>query len=608
MVAYFQTEHGKAVLALQGLTDAFKQVLQERETGNYSGDSLQHCLDLYFEAVPIPPKKLISGDDEALRKYASTGPDEDFRLSYYVVESQRLSRNPTVSRLALATADTLLETVAGNSSLFISDKVTAKIVDAAIDAFAVQHDFDDDGAEIIFRRLLGAVAVSVAREGNSVSDNPAVRALFAAVREAQDTLGADDVAKLVSADGLQTTVQKLLNTIASDPSFLTSDTKLQASIKAVLIKASNAIPDIVDGKQEAILSLVEVVVSEAAKRTTFVLESNGIGAPLAETVLTAMLGTIQGAADGDKLLESLANGKLLGELYKSALSSIAANPDIISSQTGVNSHVAKLISGYADILAKVDPTQFGNQATTQETVSRILSITLGSLASHPGLAGHSDAFGPVMASVMLNTAAGLVKDGLQEQDLVEFIDAAVAAAAENVALLNVGDHFNSVATIWADAISGQGVAALSSPATRLKILRSGILEMARNPVLWKHLNNSGDAEKLVNEIVEALSAGDATVLLSGPVLADSIEAVLKVIVRRADPADLLPDGALKQALLEAVETLKDGSALSIGTDDVAGYLANFIREILEDPNRLSDPVLLAGVVKQALEDQLKMAV
>lgn len=608
MIAFFQTEHGQAVLALQGLVDDFKQVLSAREEGNYPQQKLTNCMDLYFEAAQLDPAKTNpNSQDSERRKIASTGPDEEFRLAYYVVESQRLSRNPVLARLVLATADTLLETIAGNSSLFIKDEVTAKIVDAAINAFAVQHDFDDEGAEIIFRRLLGVVAVSVAREGNAVSDNPAVRALFGAVREAQEVIGADDAAKIVSAKGLQTTVQKLLATVATDPSFLTEDKALQSSITAVMTKASEQLPDIVDGKETAILALVEALVSEAAKHASILLKVEHEGTPLTETVLSAMLTSLKDTADTNALFTSIASGEIIGALYKAALSAVAANPDAIQNQIGVTEHVATLVTRYAEALAAVDPAQFNNVATVRATVSRILSITLQSLSEHPGLAERTDEFGPRMVSAMLDAASGLVSDGIQQKDLTTFVDICVAAASENVALLNIGDHFNSVVKIWAAAIASEGVRALTSPETRLRILRNGVLETVRNPVLWEQLNQGQRAESLVVEIVGALVTQDQAPLLSGPVLADAIKMVLEVVVRRVNPEDLLPEGQLRQALVSALAAASANGTLSAGVDDVAGYLANFVQRVLKDPTILNSPASLANNLRDALEDQLKMA-
>jgi len=86
-------------------------------------------------------------------------------------------------------------------------------------------------------------AVAAAQEGDALFDNIGVRALLAATKEAHEQLASDDVAALISSDGLQETIKSMLTIVASDPAFLTSDAALQASITTVLTKAATLLPD-----------------------------------------------------------------------------------------------------------------------------------------------------------------------------------------------------------------------------------------------------------------------------------------------------------------------------------------------------------------------------
>ncbi len=617
MVAYFSTPNGKAVLELQGHLAEFTQAKDDLSSKAFITNSIRSCVDLYFEAALIDPRLLVeptSDTEDASKKLlnaASTGPSEEFRIAYYVVESDRLSRNNPTTRIALATADTLLDTLAGNASLFLKDEVTAKIVETAIEEFSQNigesESFDGD-VEIIFRRLLGAVAVAAAREGDSISDNTAVRALFGAVRSAEEELGANDVANLIGAAGLQSTVAALMTTVAADPSFVTSDKNLQASISAVLVKVSTDLPYFLGGKQEAVLSLVEALVSEAAKNATTVLSQSSGSVTLAEKILGAMLGNVQEAAANNSFFESVANGKLLGDFYKSTLSAVAANPEVIQGQINVDLYVANLISGYAEVLQNVDVNIFEDRIAGQAFATRILSVTLSSLADHPGLGKRASEFGPVMVSAMLSATADLIKDGLQEQDLFHFIDDVVAASTENVALINAGEHFTSVVAIWANVLSAPGIKALATPTTRLQILRTGAMSMVQNPVLWKKLDADGETQQLITDIVSALIEPDTDAVLSGPVLEQVIDKVLAVLTRNVEQANQLSEGVLSTALKAAVIAIKEDGALVCGLDDAAGYIANFLMSVLENPEILDQQELIEAVLKKALREQLNKVV
>jgi hypothetical protein len=112
------------------------------------------------------------------------------RLAYYVVESQRLSRNSALVRILLVSADTLLEFAGENGSLFISNPQTRSLVESLIDEFAGKHDFDDEGAEEIFKTLLGATIVAFAENPPlELANKPGLKAVFAALSDARKSLG-----------------------------------------------------------------------------------------------------------------------------------------------------------------------------------------------------------------------------------------------------------------------------------------------------------------------------------------------------------------------------------------------------------------------------------
>jgi hypothetical protein len=110
MLRFFETEQGQIMLALNDLTQTFKAVKTADEEDSAIPGEVRNCFALYFEATEVKPKRWApDANDAEWRKSSSTGPSEEMRLAYYVVESDRLSRNPALTRILLTTADTLLE-------------------------------------------------------------------------------------------------------------------------------------------------------------------------------------------------------------------------------------------------------------------------------------------------------------------------------------------------------------------------------------------------------------------------------------------------------------------------------------------------------------------
>jgi hypothetical protein len=111
------------------------------------------------------------------------------RLAYYVAESHRLSRNPTVTRILLVAADTMLEAAGENAGLFISHPRTRLLVQTFLAEFEGKSDFEDDGVDRIFKRLLGATIIAALDNPGWIAENPVIKAFFVALGSLREELG-----------------------------------------------------------------------------------------------------------------------------------------------------------------------------------------------------------------------------------------------------------------------------------------------------------------------------------------------------------------------------------------------------------------------------------
>ena len=306
------------ILQLRDLQDDFAVVAQDPTSISPAVSGPRSRLfKLYYEAAGVQPT-FLGPVDPAMQGKAIQGLETaDMRLTYYVVQSQRLSHNPALVRVLLATADTLLEFAGENANLFISNPQTRSLVENLIDEFAGKRDFTDDGAEEIFKSLLGATIVAFANNppGN-LANKPALKALFAALGDVRQSLGNDFVAKIISVDGFEQLVAAYATEVAKDPSFLTQHALAQQVLTATLTQIGENFPQIIDDPK-ALLGVLEVGIGAAAANVPTLLQGQLAGQPLLAAVLAGVLKQVSTLALANHLFASLANGQFLTDVYKS---------------------------------------------------------------------------------------------------------------------------------------------------------------------------------------------------------------------------------------------------------------------------------------------------
>jgi len=579
MLDFFErSDEGRAALALRGLTEAYEKVARASETGPPPQAETNALFALYFELCTIEPRALEPGAPPAAAARASAS--DSIRLAYWIVESHRLSRNPAWTRLLLAAADTLLETAGENAGLFVSDPRTRGFVETLILEFAGKHDFDDDTAERIARRLLGSAAIAAAEQRGRIPERPLLAALAGAFGDAYAELrqdptldAADFFAGLLQGERFDRLVASFLTQVSDDPRFLASHALARDVVSATLRHVARNVPAL-RTRPDVVLGALEAALAAGATHVDALLAKRLGDAPLAAVVLGAVTKAVEEAAAQGALVRRAADGDLVPQLYAVALRAIAARPDALAADLGPM--LAPLVGGVASALAEAGPAA----SLDRETLRAAVSCALAAAARAPAFLAADAGFAGRLVATLCGVAAPLAQDGLGTDDLATLADAALRAGAESPALAR-GDVLGVVLAATAGAIARQGARGLLDRDGRHAALVGAVSAVATNPALWARLAKQGGVAPLVSGLVAALAAdGDAP--LAGPGLAEAIERCLHAVSQH-------------------------GAALASGHLDAGAIAAFAARALAHGADQLGrglDLAALPELVEQALAAQL----
>lgn len=580
MLDFFQrSDAGRAALALRGLTAAYEKVAHASETGAPPQAETNALFALYFELGALEPRALAPGAPAAAPERA--GSSDTVRLAYWIVESHRLSRNPAWTRLLLAAADTLLETVGENAGLFVSDPRTRGFVETLIHEFAGTHDFDDDTAERIARRLLGSAAIAAFEHRGQIPERPVVAALAGALGDAYAELrkdptldAADFFAGLVQGDRFDHLVASFLTQVSDDPRFLASDALARDVVTATLRHVAKDVPAL-RTRPDVVLGALEAALAAGASHVDTLLGKRLGDVPVAALALGAVARAVEDAASRGALVRAAASGDLVPQLYAVALRAIAARPDAIAAD--LDPAVAPLVAGVADALADAGPAA----ALDRDTLHAVVSSALTAAAEAPSFLTADAGFAGRLVATLARVAGPLAKDGLGRSDLAALAAAAVRASAERLAL-GRNDALGALLGATASALSTPGASRLLDARSRREALIGAIAALAANPALWTQLAQRDGVAPLVEGLVAALAGGiDAP--LAGAGLAEAIERCLRAVSQH-------------------------GAALAAGTLDagaVKGFAARALAHGTAHLGRGLDLAALPGLLEQSLAAQLE---
>jgi hypothetical protein len=576
MLSFFQTAQGQSILELKGQHEDFAKVLANPTAPSVQGP-LNRLFKLYCEATDT--QLAILGPQSPTPAAAISGPSTEMRLAYYVVESHRLSRNPAITRILLATADMLLDVAGENAGLFLSHPRTRELVQLILAEFAAKSDFDDDGIDRIFKKLLGVTIVAARDNPGGIQEKPAIKPLFAALREVRAQLGDDFVAEVISVDGFEALLSTYLTHVPEDPSFLTKDDLAQQVITATLIEIGQHLPQLTSDPK-ALLGVLEVGLTAAAANVEGILNQTLAGKPLLAALLKALGEEVAKRSQADQLFESIAHGELIPSLYKASLRAIAVNPQLIAREDTTQSFLALLISGLAEALAQQEISDLFSLPALHLLARKSLDV----LSAHPLLLGRGHAFAMHMLAAVFAAGAPAVADGLAIDDLLAVAQAALKAASEQRALIELSDVPVAVLTSVGGGLAADELRRRLTPTDRKDLLISAIQAVATNPMVWRGLHEKDLLQPLVQGILQGL-ATDPSGLLSGPAWVDAMHAVLTAAARRGKRFIAAEVGVddLTRLITLALKRVEQEVGWTIDGENLPGFLARVVSAYLLAP-------------------------
>jgi len=495
----------------------------------------------------------------------NTPADPAITLAYYTVASARVSKNPVYARVLLATADTLLEVVGENAALLISDPRTAGVIGTLVQEFSSGKDFDDAGAGLIFRKLLHASAVTLETHRDLLGDDRVAKAFVEAIADIRTKpptdangkpLGGDElVAAMLNRGGVERLLSTFLTKLADDPHFSRTDDLLRTTVGDVLREVSEVLPGGL--KRDEGLAIAEIAIAGIAGDLQNRLEKrytvNGKSLSLGGYVLTILVQEIRTKATDGALANGILNGTYLGELYRAVLTGFLQRPDLIARHAGDDAamrvYVGALVQG---VLPLLHDTNFRN-AVDPTLLPRVLGIALAVTADHAAILTGQNGYATKIVATALHTAAPLIQDGLNREELISILDAAIKAAADNLNLARMSDNLRPIAQSFASTLKSQSIASLSTRESRIAVAKAFLVSLAENPLAWDRLGGKigqGSAD-IVQPLLQGLVAGIAEQGgpdWSGPMMQDAVRRALGAALGQVD---LLIDSKIDEAVLQA---------------------------------------------------------
>lgn len=573
MIKFFEDEDGKgqAILLVNNLQDIFIQfakAVSNRTDPDYS--ARKSLYRLYCEACGQPLE--VSGPDR-LKVTIDDGSTPDMLLAYYIISSQRLSRNPTVTRILLATADTLLEVAGQNAGLFISNPKTKVIVETLINEFAVKRDFDDEGSEVVLKALLGSAIIAVADNPGKIAHKPALKPLFSAIGEVRKELGDNFVAEIISHEGFNKLASSYLTHVAKDPSFITNDSFFKEVLKQTIQEWGNKFDDI-QKDPKALLGVLEVALTASAANVDGILKRELEGKPLLVTVITAVADEFNKLGTEGKLIKSIGSGNLVPIIYKTVLKTIEANPTLLNDTAKTKTYVGKLLSGLAGALAEYKP----KSQTSSELMENIAVRSLNILASQPDLLGENLKFSNEVLKAVFKAGADAGKDGFSDDDILFFVQAALDSATKNIGLIKMNDKYASIIASFGTTLSQHGIRNLLAPTGIRDAISSFLQSVAANPTIWSGLQEKNLVQPLIQAVLSGL-ATDPTNLLSGSRLTDSLQQILTILAKQGNK--LINDKVTHEVINEMLQATLVRAQKEIGISIDGENLPDFIVRVLD---------------------------
>jgi hypothetical protein len=595
MKVFFATPNGQLVLEVRGLNDAFATV-SEKPFGEANFERLTTLFTAYCEAADKRPTLMgPPGEDPAL---AAKGPSSEMRLAWFLVESQRLSRNSVIARISLITADTLLEFGAASAGLWIKHTNTRAFIEDLLTEFAVKRDWDDEAGATIFKHLLGSAAAAFAEHGGQLSNAPIVQTVVGALTDLRAAIDDDDafIDTFASRASVQQLAGFVLRRAADSPELWPGDTVARDVITTVLRAAGDSFDEILEDPK-ALLGVVESGLAAAASHVGGLVDREVDGKPLLAAVLKSLAGALEQSAGSHTFFKSVADGEVVAALYQTALRAVAARPDLLAKSAGVDAFVSGLVSAFAGQLAGAGL----EKVFSTETLRRLVVTSLDALLEEPEmLAGHGDFLDRVLGAVLPALAAA-ARDGLSSDDVMAALRETLLVVSESLGLVEMDDQLRTVLEAVAGVLTNASLAQVLSDRGRKDLFIELVNGVVSNPRVWAQLAKDDLAVTLIEQVIRGLTT-DPTRLLASPFMADTVQLVVAAAVR---DGRLLIDGKVKPKIvgdLLAAALAHAQQAVGAGLDasSLSRFLAGVVEAFLVDPFDLAKSAVLIELLEEHL--------
>lgn len=593
MLAFFSSEAGQGLLFATGKTADFavfqetarKQAQPENALGSLSDD----LYTLYYEANGVIPQH--SGQ---LPPQKSPGADPETVLAYYSVQSGRLSKNSVAMRVALATANTLLDVAGANAGYFVKNPATLRIVEGLVEHFSGMPD-DGVDVDLVVRHLMVAAVTTVTESPGLTQDMPALRPLLGALAQVcreEPASGGGFVAGLVSAQGFSRFMSAYLNGVAADPGFLTRDRITQQVLAVTLREVAVRLPTLASDRQ-ALLSVLEVTVAEAARHVPQLLERKDMqGRPVLTAALTLVVNEVN--QSNQAFFRRIASGELLSALYRAALERVAVDPTLVLGSEAGDAALKQLVGQVAGALAVLEPIK----AFSEEGLRHLASEAIQVLGNHPELLLRNSPAAATTLKQVFQAGAAAMKDlRITEAELLTLAQTALKTAAEHPAVVKWDSEFASLVPVVSEALLKTPLSDLLTAQAWGQILSKTLQAAVQHPAVWKKFRERDLVQPLATALVGVLTQANSPALL-GPALSDTLPEMLVVAARYSKPLleEFVKPEDLQTILISVVEVINRTQNLPADAVTLPAILKNALLIYLAAPFASEDDLAIQELV------------
>lgn len=560
------------------MEEAFSGDTPERQALQQRG--LAHLFDQYADKDdPLPDEQrrmlffrflnVFYQIEDAAGATGQAEPGDASGLDSFLVRSARLGQGSTGLRILRATAETLVDFLGENATVFLARSNHGAVLSTILREFAAETDLEEDNPERIIKVLLGSVALAATDESQTLSDEPLALLLFASLGQVRRDMGEDFVAGIISRDGFDAVVSDWLTRLANDDLLV----ELVADIRG--LEGSDYDPS----RPETLPARLQPVYGVLSETLKVIGSRVKPGDALSgEEALRAVFGAVLDGLSNHSaalLADELAGKELMAQVLNATLTQLAGHPAIRSDALAAPVFAAGL-NALAQALPRIGPDDALSKAETlvrdlalavasdpfQEAMSRItqkrgarfadaLAAELVNALAHRAaylsedIGGH----GRFVLQSVLSAAPDLLDRGLNRETLT-------AIFSDTVALIYPADtpegSFTAeVLPLILPLFDGMGdAAARLGPDGVEAILRSYITHLGTNRPVWQEVFERGLIAEIITAIAGGIRDADTPVRLPPDTIVGLVSAALVATGRNAlDIAEVPDDPALAKAAI-----------------------------------------------------------